>query len=58
MTAGMSEEKEHEDELADEELEQAHGEPLPDREAMSILRPPTDTLNPLPAMQPGPPPEE
>jgi hypothetical protein len=44
------------DELTPEEVEEQNGEPLPDREAMSILRPPTiapepdipvDTLPPV-----------
>jgi hypothetical protein len=55
----MSEErKQHQDELSEEELEETNGEPLPDREAMSVLLPPTEQLNPLPTMQPGPSPDE
>jgi hypothetical protein len=36
------------DELREEEVEQAHGEPLPDREAMTVLRPPLPVAEPLP----------
>ena len=49
------EQKQHEDELSEEELEETGGEPLPDREVMTTIQPPG---GPHPAMQPGPPPDE
>ena len=39
------------DELTEEEVEQANGEPLPDREAMTVLKPPL----PVPEAEPFPP---
>jgi hypothetical protein len=49
------------EELSDEEVEGANAEPLPDREAMSILKPPmpvpVETLPPFYTIDP-PPPEE
>jgi hypothetical protein len=36
------------DELSEEDVEQTHGEPLPDREAMTVLRPPLPVAEPLP----------
>jgi hypothetical protein len=35
----VSKTKKREEHLTDEELKKAHGEPLPDREQMSIIRP-------------------
>ena len=49
----MSEEKHHPDELSPEELEEQNGEPLPDREAMSLLQVPT--VAPEPGFPPPPP---
>jgi hypothetical protein len=36
---GDKEQKQHLDDLSEEELEQTNGEPLPDREAMSVITP-------------------
>ena len=41
------------DELTEEEVEQANGEPLPDREAMTVLKPPLPV--PVPDAEPLPP---
>jgi hypothetical protein len=48
------------DELTEEEVERVDGEPLPEREAMMVLRPPLPVVEPI---TPGygidpPPPEE
>ena len=34
----MTDKTKREEELTDEELREAHGEPLPDREQMSVIR--------------------
>jgi hypothetical protein len=44
-------EKEPEEALSDDELEEANGEPLPDREEMSILNP--DPIHTLPVEPPA-----
>lgn len=44
----MAEEHEQQDELDPEELERANGEPLPDREAMSIITPDVGSMPPVP----------
>jgi hypothetical protein len=36
------------EELTEEEVEEANAEPLPDREAMTILKPPLPVPEPLP----------
>jgi hypothetical protein len=47
-------EKRRPEQMTEEELEQAQGEPLPDREAMSVIRGPVDY--PLPDdIHPDPP---
>ena len=46
--------EEHEDELDPEELEREQGEPVPDREVMSTVRPPAfDPWNTLPVEPPA-----
>jgi hypothetical protein len=39
--------QEHE-QLTEEELEKTDGEPLPDREAMMVMKPPLPAVDPLP----------
>jgi hypothetical protein len=43
--------EQYEDELTEDELEEAHGEPLPDREEMSIVMP--DPVHTLPVEPPA-----
>jgi hypothetical protein len=50
------------EELNEEDLEDTHAEPLPDREAMTVLRPlpmdiPVDPLPPVYSIDPPPPDE-
>jgi hypothetical protein len=53
-TAMAEEPKEPKDELDPEDLEREHGEPLPDREVMSTVRPPGfDPWNTLPIEPPA-----
>ncbi len=51
------EQKQHQDELSEEELEETNGEPLPDREVMTTVEPPSPFV-PHPVIEPGPPPSE
>jgi hypothetical protein len=53
----MSNESQHDDELTPEEVEAQKGEPLPDREAMSLIQPPDGiaTIAPEPGVPPLPP---
>jgi hypothetical protein len=46
--------KRERDELTDEEIERTDGEPLPDREAMMVMKPPlpVDPLPPIYAIDP------
>jgi len=50
----MAEEHDHDD-LSEEEVDEANGEQLPDREVMTVLTPPLPMVEPLPGYSIEPP---